>query len=39
MYNMKYIIMATVALHNVCIHFNDPCESKLKLTVEELDLI
>ena len=39
MYNMKCVIMAAVVLHNICIHSNDPCEPRWKLTVKKLDLI
>lgn len=39
LYNIKYIIMAAVLLHNICIHFNDTCKPRWKLTVEQLELI
>ena len=32
-------IMATIVFHNTYIHFDDPCEPRWNLTVEELDLI
>ena len=37
--NVKYIIMVSVLLHNLCIAKNDPCNPRWKLTVEELSLI
>ena len=36
---MKYIIMETIILYNISIHFNDPCEPRWKLTVEEVGSI
>lgn len=38
MYNLKYVIMAWVILHNFCIHTNDPCNPQWKLSMEELEL-
>ena len=37
-YNLKYIVMACVMLHNLCIARNDPCNPRWRLTVEELEL-
>ena len=37
--NVKYIIMACVLLHNLCIARKDPCNPRWKLTVEELSLV
>ena len=34
---MKYVIMATVLLHNLCIHTNDPCKPRWKIGVENLE--
>ena len=34
---MKYVIMATVLLHNLCIHTNDPCKPRWKIDVENLE--
>ena len=39
MYNLKYIIMASIMLHNLCISRNDPCEPRWRLEVRELSLI
>ena len=38
MYNLKCVIMACVMLHHFCIHTNDPCYPRWKLSVEELKL-
>lgn len=35
LYNIKYVIMAGVLLHNICIHRNDP-KSRWRLEVEHL---
>ena len=37
--NLRYIIMACIALHNLCIAENDPCQPRWQLEVEQLDLI
>ena len=37
--NLRYIIMACIALHNLCIVENDPCKPRWQLEVHELDLI
>ena len=37
-YNLKYIVMACVMLHNLCIARNNPCNPRWRLTVEELGL-
>ena len=37
--NLRYIIMACIALHNLCIAGNDPCKPRWQLEVHELDLI
>ena len=39
MYNLKYVIMSCIMLHNLCISVNDPCEPRWCLEVEELGLI
>ena len=31
--------MACIALHNICVHRNDPCKSRWRLEVNELNLI
>ena len=31
--NLRYIIMACIALHNLCIAENDPCEPRWQLEV------
>ena len=38
MHNPSYVIMASVMLHNFCIHTNDPCNPRWKLCVIELKL-
>ena len=37
--NLRYIIMACIALHNLCIAENDPCKPRWQLEVHELDLM
>ena len=37
-FNLKYIIMACVMLHNFCIAKHDPCNSPWSLSVKELEL-
>ena len=37
--NLRYIIMACIALHNLCIAENDPCKPRWQLEVRKLDLI
>ena len=37
--NLGYIIMACIALHNLCIAENDPCKPRWQLEVHKLDLI
>ena len=37
-FNLKYIIMACVMLHNFCIAKHDPCNLRSCLSVEELEL-
>ena len=39
MYNLKYVIMSCIMLHNLCISVNDPCEPRWRLEVKELGLI
>ena len=36
---MKYVVMTAILVHNICIHFHDPCRRKWKLTVEQLNLL
>ena len=38
-YNLKYVIMSCIMLHNLCISVNDPCEPQWRLEVKELGLI
>ena len=38
MHNLKYIIMASIMLHNLCIELDDPCKPRWKLAVKELEL-
>ena len=37
-HNLKYVIMACIMLHNLCIHLNDPCEPRWILSVAQLGL-
>lgn len=39
LYNVKYVIMAGVLLHNICIHRNDPCKPRWRLDADHLELI
>ena len=39
MFNLKYVIMACIMLHNLCISLNDPCEHRRRLEVRQLGLI
>ena len=39
MYNLKYVIMSYMMLHNLCTSINDPCEPRWCLEVKELGLI
>ena len=39
MYNLKYVIMSCIMVHNLCIFINDPCEPRRQLEVRELGLI
>ena len=38
MRNIKYIIMACILLHNLCIDLNDPCQPRWKCEVRDLTL-
>ena len=38
-FNLKYIIMACIMLHNLCISVKDPCKPRWKLSVKQLGLI
>ena len=39
MFNLKYIIMAYIMLHNLCIDHNDPCKPRWRLEVLQLGLV
>ena len=39
LFNLKYIVMASVMLHNLCIDVNDPCLPRLGLHVKNISLI
>ena len=39
MYNLKYVILSCMMLHNLCISVNDPCEPQWRLEVKQLSLI
>ena len=38
MFNLKYVVIACLMLHNLCMATNDPCNSRWRLSVEELEL-
>ena len=38
MCNLKYVVIACLMLHNLCMATNDPCNSHWRLSVEELEL-
>ena len=37
-FNLKYVVMACIMLHNLCIEHNDPCEPRWRLEVNNLEL-
>ena len=37
-FNLKYVVMACIMLHNLCIEHNDPCEPRWKLEVKDIEL-
>ena len=39
LFNLRYIIMACIALHNFCISVLGPCKPRWKLHVRDLELI
>ena len=39
LFNLRYIVMAFIALHNLCIEISDPCQPRWRLEVDDLDLI
>ena len=39
MFNLKYVVMACIMLHNLCISLNDPCKHRWCLEVRQLGLI
>ena len=39
LFNLKYIVMASVMLHNLCIDVSDPCLSRSRLHVKNISLI
>ena len=38
LFNLHYVIMACIVLHNLCIELADPCQPRWKLEVQELVL-
>ena len=38
-YNIKHVITATVLLHNIFIHRNDPCKPRWRLSIDDIELI
>ena len=39
LFNLRYIVMACIALHNLCFEISDPCQPRCRLEVDDLDLI
>ena len=39
LFNLRYILMACIALLNLCIEISDPCQPRWRLKVNDLDLI
>ena len=39
MHKVKYVVIASVLLHNLCIARQDPCKPRWKLHVDELSLV
>ena len=39
LFNLCYIVMTGIALHNLCIEISDPCQPRWRLVVDDLDLI
>ena len=39
MRNVKYVLMACVLLHNLCIERRDPCNPRWKLRVDQINMI
>ena len=37
-FKLKYVVMACIMLHNLCIERNDPCEPRWKLEVKDIEL-
>ena len=37
--NIRHVIMACIALHNICIARDDPCRPRWRLDIEKLHLI
>ena len=37
-HNLKFVVMACIMLHNLCIHIDDPCNPRWQLDVTELFL-
>ena len=38
-FQLRYIIMAFIALHNICVDRSDPCQPRRRLKVEQLELM
>ena len=37
-FNLRYVLLASIMLHNFCIEHNDPCEPKWRREVNDLEL-
>ena len=38
LFNLRYVVMACIKLHNLCIEHNNPCEPRWWLEVNDLKL-
>ena len=37
-FNLRYVVMECIKLHNLCIEHNDPCKPRWRLEVNDLKL-
>ena len=37
--NLKRLIVSCILLHNICVRLRDPCESRWRLEVQQLELL
>ena len=38
-FNLRYVIVASAALHSICIERSDPCQPSWRLEIEQLELM